>query len=96
MLSPKTGRWTWGQYCPMIPVADLEPLLDQARAEGTIVYRRSGGSARGRRGTLPKGSRAAGWPATLSRPIAVPLCDGAPAEPNLLSGRVGVSADRWL
>ena len=37
MLSPKTGRWTWGQYCPMIPVADLEPLLDQARAEGTIV-----------------------------------------------------------
>ena len=37
MLSPKTGRWTWGQYCPMIPVTDLKPLLDQARAEGTVV-----------------------------------------------------------
>jgi hypothetical protein len=26
-----------GQYAPFIPVSDLWPLLEQARAEGTIA-----------------------------------------------------------
>ena len=30
-------RWVWGQFCPLIPAADLEPLLAKARKEGTIV-----------------------------------------------------------
>lgn len=35
-LSPKTGRWLWGQYAPLIPEIDLKPLLDTARRENTI------------------------------------------------------------
>ena len=30
------GRWVWGQFCPMIPKEDLEPLLKRAREEGTV------------------------------------------------------------
>jgi hypothetical protein len=30
------GAWHWGQYCPFIPADDFEPLVEQARAEGTI------------------------------------------------------------
>ena len=33
----RKGRWTWGQYCPMIPAADFEALFVLARAEGTIL-----------------------------------------------------------
>ncbi len=35
-IGRKAGRWTWGQYCPMIPAPDLLPLIEQAREEGTI------------------------------------------------------------
>ncbi len=31
------GRWVWGQFCPLIPAADLEQLLAKARQEGTIL-----------------------------------------------------------
>lgn len=31
------GRWTWGQFTPLIPAPDLPRLLAQARDEGTIV-----------------------------------------------------------
>jgi hypothetical protein len=30
------GKWVWGQYCPMIPAADLPRLIDLAISEGTI------------------------------------------------------------
>jgi hypothetical protein len=36
-IGNKRGRWTWGQYTPMIPSDDFELLLEQARAEGTIL-----------------------------------------------------------
>jgi hypothetical protein len=32
-----TDKWWWGQYCPFIPKDDFEPLLEQARVEGTIL-----------------------------------------------------------
>ena len=31
------GKWTWGQYCPFIPVNDLFPLLERAKKEKTIL-----------------------------------------------------------
>lgn len=31
------GRWTWGQFCPMISVKDFNKLLEKAYAEGTIL-----------------------------------------------------------
>lgn len=31
------SRWTWGQFCPIIPVFDLEKLLQKARNEGTLL-----------------------------------------------------------
>jgi hypothetical protein len=34
-------RWVWGQFCPLIPAEDLEPLLAKARQEGTILPVRS-------------------------------------------------------
>jgi hypothetical protein len=33
----RTDKWWWGQFAPFIPQADLGPLLEQARAEGTIL-----------------------------------------------------------
>lgn len=30
------GNWVFGQYAPLIPAEDLEPLLAKARSEGTI------------------------------------------------------------
>lgn len=35
--SYKEGRWVWARSCPIIPVADLQPLLDKARKEGTLL-----------------------------------------------------------
>ncbi|MEX0595663.1 MAG: hypothetical protein WD512_04110 [Candidatus Paceibacterota bacterium] len=32
------GKWTWGQYTPMIPVEDFWGLIDQAKKEGTIKH----------------------------------------------------------
>jgi len=33
----RTGKWWWGQFAAMIPAEDLEPLLDKAREEGTLL-----------------------------------------------------------
>lgn len=33
----KKGKWTWGQYCPMIPANDLVHLIKKAVEEGTIL-----------------------------------------------------------
>lgn len=35
-VAPGLRRWWWGQYSVFIPAADLAPLIEQARAEGTI------------------------------------------------------------
>jgi len=32
----KKGKWTWGQYCPLIPKKDFNKLIRKALAEGTI------------------------------------------------------------
>lgn len=34
-------RWTWGQFCPFVPVADWDILLQKARAEGTLLSAKS-------------------------------------------------------
>jgi len=31
------GKWTWGQYCPIIPEKDLSKLLQKALKEKVIV-----------------------------------------------------------
>jgi hypothetical protein len=33
----RNGRWHWGQYAMMIPIEDLEPFLEQARSDGTLL-----------------------------------------------------------
>jgi hypothetical protein len=33
----KKGRWTWGQFCPLIPQRDFSKLIKKATREGTIV-----------------------------------------------------------
>lgn len=32
----RDGKWTWGQFCPMIPADDLIRLIKKGTAEGTI------------------------------------------------------------
>ncbi|MCB1214518.1 MAG: hypothetical protein KDK66_03465 [Deltaproteobacteria bacterium] len=32
----KKGRWTWGQFCPMIPKEDFNKLMKKAAREGTV------------------------------------------------------------
>jgi hypothetical protein len=36
-IGKSASTWRWGQYAPMIPEADLLPLLAQATAEGTLL-----------------------------------------------------------
>ncbi|PKD43466.1 hypothetical protein [Rhodohalobacter barkolensis] len=31
------GKWTWGQYTPMIPINDFWGLINKAKEEGTIL-----------------------------------------------------------
>ncbi|MBI4138666.1 hypothetical protein HY479_00755 [Candidatus Uhrbacteria bacterium] len=31
------GKWTWGQYCPLIPAPDLKKLLTKAKHDHTIL-----------------------------------------------------------
>jgi hypothetical protein len=33
----RNGKWRWGQYALMVREDELEPLLRQAREEGTIL-----------------------------------------------------------
>jgi hypothetical protein len=32
----KKGKWTWGQYCPLIPRGDFFRLIQKAKKENTI------------------------------------------------------------
>lgn len=36
-IGTKKGKWTWGQYCPLIPIKDFNKLLRKATKEGTII-----------------------------------------------------------
>ncbi len=36
-IGKRNGHWTWGQYCPFIPIEDFERLIQQAKEEGTIL-----------------------------------------------------------
>jgi len=31
------GKWTWGQYCPTIPIEDFDNLISLAKKEKTIL-----------------------------------------------------------
>ncbi|MFA4890886.1 MAG: hypothetical protein WC604_00830 [Candidatus Gracilibacteria bacterium] len=31
------GKWTWGQFCPMIPQKDFKKLIDQAIKDKVII-----------------------------------------------------------
>lgn len=31
------GKWTWGQFCPLIPGPDFPKLITKAKKEGTIL-----------------------------------------------------------
>jgi hypothetical protein len=33
----KKGKWTWGQYCPMIPKEDYQKLMKKAGQEKVIL-----------------------------------------------------------
>ncbi len=34
----RNGIWTWGQYCPNIPLNDFSKLINLAKKEKTIIY----------------------------------------------------------
>lgn len=36
VISPQTGRWIWGQYCPFIPPEDFKLLIEKAKEHGFI------------------------------------------------------------
>jgi len=36
-IGKRDGHWTWGQYCPFIPIQDFHELLRKAEEEGTIL-----------------------------------------------------------
>lgn len=39
-MGSRLGKWTWGQYCPFIPVKDFHRLIRVAEDEGTILKER--------------------------------------------------------
>ena len=36
-IGKMNGRWTWGQYCPLIPVKDFEKLIKLAKEKRVIL-----------------------------------------------------------
>ena len=36
-IGKREGKWTWGQYCPFIPVEDFHKLIKQAIKDSTIL-----------------------------------------------------------
>lgn len=36
-IGNRKNRWTWGQFCPMIPKNDFDKLIKQGKAEGVIL-----------------------------------------------------------
>jgi hypothetical protein len=39
-IGNKDGKWTWGQFCPIIPEPDLWELIDLAVKDKTILKKR--------------------------------------------------------
>ncbi|MBI2134790.1 hypothetical protein HYU09_02275 [Candidatus Woesearchaeota archaeon] len=33
----RNGKWTWGQYCPLIPIKDFDKLIDLAKKKGVLL-----------------------------------------------------------
>ena len=36
-IGNKNGRWTWGQYCPIIPLQDFQKLISLAKRRGVLL-----------------------------------------------------------
>ena len=36
-IGKASGRWTWGQFSPIMSAGDLERLVEKARDEGTLL-----------------------------------------------------------
>ena len=36
IISPKTKRWMWSRFCPMIPKEDFNDLIERAKEKGFI------------------------------------------------------------
>ena len=36
-IGNKKGKWTWGQYCPFIPIKDFDRLITLAKDKGVIL-----------------------------------------------------------
>jgi hypothetical protein len=36
-IGNRAGKWTWGQYCPLIPIQDFEKLISLAKQKGVII-----------------------------------------------------------
>ena len=35
-IGNKKGKWTWGQYCPTIPIEDFNKLISLAKKDKTV------------------------------------------------------------
>lgn len=35
-IGNRANKWTWGQFCPFIPIDDFEILIENAKKDGTI------------------------------------------------------------
>jgi hypothetical protein len=40
-IGNRSGKWTWGQFSPIMSAGDLERIMERARAEGTLLERSS-------------------------------------------------------
>ena len=38
-IGKRNGKWTWGQYCPLIPINDFQKLLNLAKEKGVLLSR---------------------------------------------------------
>ena len=36
-IGNRRGKWTWGQYCPLIPIKDFQKLMKLAKEKGVII-----------------------------------------------------------
>jgi hypothetical protein len=36
-IGSRSGKWTWGQFSPIMSAGDLERIVERARAEGTLL-----------------------------------------------------------
>jgi hypothetical protein len=38
----RSGKWTWGQFSPIMSAGDLQRIMERARAEGTLLGHSTG------------------------------------------------------